>query len=118
MPTWTPLDLEYRAYGKGSEPFALSRDGFSAGDLGKRALAPDSARQSHFEAELLRIGDAIGGDELPVFVGFCGERRRMDKGCVGHAVARGFIEPPADGPGGIVTSVTLRPGTREASTGD
>jgi hypothetical protein len=41
-------------------------------------------------------------------VRFGGERRRMDRGCVGHAVAAGLIEQPADGAGGIVEWVTLR----------
>lgn len=44
---------------------------------------------------------------LPVFVNFDGYRRRMDRGCVGHSVAAGLIEPPADGVGGIVERVTL-----------
>lgn len=116
MPTWTQLDLDYRPFGGGSEPFARSRDGFSAGDLGKRALAGGSGRQAHFEEELLRIAAAVGGDVLPVFVRFRGERRRMDKGCVGHAVARGFIEAPVDGPAGIVDSVVLRPRAGDGRT--
>ncbi len=107
MPNWTPLDLDYRAYCAGSEPFARSREGFPAAGLAKRAAAPNSRRQSYFEAELLRISDAVGSDAIPVFLSFRGERRRMDRGCVGHAVARGILEPPVDGPGGVVDAVVL-----------
>lgn len=95
MPIWTQLNLDYRPYGSRSEPFARSRDGFSARDLGKSAVAAESGRQAHFEAELRRMAAAIGGREVPVFVRFSGgERRRMDKGCVGHAVARHFFGAP------------------------
>jgi hypothetical protein len=108
VPNWTDVEIDYRPYGAGSEPFVKSRHGFSAAGLGKDALAAGSRRQDHFEAELLRLRDATGTETLPVFVSFNGERRRMDKGCIGHAVARGFIEQVCDGPDGTVASVSIR----------
>ena len=99
-------------------PSSITGDGFAAGDLSKSALAADSPRQAHFEAELLRIAEDVGSSDLPVFVQFrSGERRRMDKGCVGHAVARGFVEPPVNGRGGLVTTVTLRSGAGARANG-
>lgn len=108
MPIWTDVAFDYRPFGGRSEPFAKSRQGFSAATLGKDAMANDSRRQDHFEAELLRLRAVTGSEILPVFVSFNGERRRMDKGCVGHAVARGFLERPSDGPDGTVASVALK----------
>lgn len=108
MPNWTEVDLEHRPYGAGSEPFVLSRNGFGAATLGKTAAATDSDRQEHFEREVARLSQALGSAAVPVFVSFRGERRRMDKGCVGHAVARGFIEPPLDGPEGVVDAIVVR----------
>ncbi|WP_307088384.1 hypothetical protein [Sphingomonas faeni] len=67
----------------------------------------DSRRQDHFEAELLRLRDATGSDILSIFVSFNEERRRMDKGCIGHAVARGFLDQVCDGPDGTVASVSI-----------
>jgi hypothetical protein len=112
MPIYTQVDFDYRPYGgeRESEPFARSRQGFSASGLGQVAPASGSERQAHFEAELRRVGEALGTNVLPVFISFNGQKRRMDKGCVGHAVTRGFLEQPSDGSEGVVTSVTLRQG--------
>lgn len=109
MPKWTEVDHPYLRYGAGSEPFVVSRDGFIAWDLRKTAQAGDSDRQAHFARELTRLSQALDDLIMPVFVSFGGERRRMDKGCVGHAVARGFIRRPTDGPEGIVDAVEIRP---------
>lgn len=107
MPTWTDVGIDYEPYGRGTETFVSSREGFSAAGLGKTSPA-DSTRQDHFMRTLGKIAERLGTNTLPVFVRFGGERRRMDKGCVGHAVAAGLIEPPLDGAGGIVEWVTLR----------
>lgn len=107
MPTWTDVGIEYEPYGRGTETFVSSREGFPAAGLRKSSPA-DSARQDHFMRSLGRIAERLGTNTLPVFVRFGGERRRMDRGCVGHAVAAGLIEQPVDGAGGIVEWVTLR----------
>ncbi len=107
MPTWMDLDIDYEPYGRGTETFVSSREGFSAAGLGKTSRA-DSSRQDHFIRTLGRIAEHLGTKTLPVFVRFGSERRRMDRGCIGHAVAAGIIEPPVDGAAGIVEWVTLR----------
>lgn len=108
MPTWTDVKIEYEPYRRGTETFASSREGFPASGLGKSSPAADSARQDHFMRTLGRMAEHLGSATLPVFVRFGGERRRMDRGCVGHAVAAGLIEPPVDGASGIVEWITLR----------
>lgn len=112
MPTWVDVGIVYEPYGRGTETFVSSREGFPASGLRKASPASDSARQAHFMRTLGRIAEQLGSPTLPVFVRFGGERRRMDRGCVGHAVAAGLIEPPVDGAGGIVEWITLR---RDAS---
>lgn len=107
MPTWTDVGIEYEPYGCGTETFVRSREGFPAAGLRKSSPA-DSARQDHYMRTLRRIAEHLGTNTLPIFVRFGGERRRMDRGCVGHAVAAGLIEQPADGAGGVVEWVTLR----------
>lgn len=108
MPTWTDVEIAYEPYGRGTETFVSSRDGFPASGLRKSSPATDSARQDHFTRTLGRLADHLGTNTLPIFVRFIGECRRMDRGCVGHAVAAGLIEPPIDGAGGMVEWVTLR----------
>lgn len=108
MPTWTDVGIRYEPYGQGTETFVSSRDGFPASGLRKSSSAKDSARQDHFMRTLCRLAEDTGSDTIPVFVRFGAERRRMDRGCVGHAVAAGLIEPPVDGAGGIVEWVKLR----------
>lgn len=109
MPVWTEVDWAYEPYADGSQTFVASRDGFAASSLAKTGAAADSRRQGHFERLLLRLSEETG-PKIAVFVSFAGARRRMDKGCVGHAVARGFLAAPENGPEGYVTRVALRRG--------
>jgi hypothetical protein len=108
MPEWVfvPLEFEPRPEGK-SDVFVKSSEPFPA-ELGQTVPAKDSERQAFFEDQLRRIAWHLGDDIVPVFLDFNGDRRRMDKGCVGHAVASGAIEPPANGADGYVTHVKLR----------
>ncbi|MES3081190.1 hypothetical protein O6X71_00175 [Sphingomonas faeni] len=85
-----------------------SRDAFPAAGLRKSSPGRGSARQDHFMHTLHTLAEDTGSDTIPVFVRFEGKRRRMDRGCIGHAVAAGLIEPPVDGAGGFVEFVTLR----------
>jgi hypothetical protein len=108
MPDWTPIPLDYEKFGRGTETFVTSETVFDAGSLGKTGAATDTERQDHFVNQLRNIAWHLGSDTVPMFLSFNGERRRMDKGCVGHAVAAGAIEPPSNGPDGYVVSVILR----------
>lgn len=108
MPIWTDVGIGYEPYGNGTETFVRSRDGFPADGLRKSSPADDSARQDHFMRTLNRLSEHLGSTRLPVFVRFDSECRRMDRGCVGHAVAARLIEPPVDSAAGIVEWVTLR----------
>jgi hypothetical protein len=107
MPDWTPTPLDYEKYGKGTETFVTSETVFEASSLGKTGAATDTKRQDHFLYQLRKIAWHLCTDIVPVFLSFNGEKRRMDKGCVGHAVAAGAIEPLSNGPDGYVVSVTL-----------
>ena len=107
MPTWTDVEIDYLPYGLGTETFIRSREGFSASGLRKSSPAVNSARREHFMQTLRRISEPLGSSTIPVFVRFKGERRRMDCGCVGHAVAAGLIEAPVDGVVGVVEQITL-----------
>jgi hypothetical protein len=99
------LDFEPRPAGK-SDVFVRSSEPFT-GDMGKVTPAADQERQVFFEDQLRRIAWHLGSDTIPVFLDFNGDKRRMDKGCVGHAVASGLLAPPTNGPGGFVTHVQL-----------
>lgn len=115
MPTWHDLPLNYEPWEGQSDTFSRSSSGFSAATLAKGRLAM-TGRQAHFEAQAEAIAWHMGTNTIPVFIAFSGERRRMDKGCVGHAVESGFLAPPADGATGILEHVTLaRPGPASRS---
>jgi hypothetical protein len=107
MPDWTPVPLDYEKYGKGTETFVTLETGFDANSLGKTSSAADAERQQNFIRQVKNVAWHLGTEHVPVFLSFNGEKRRMDKGCVGHAVAAGAMEPPVDGPEGYVISLTL-----------
>lgn len=107
MPDWTPIPLDYEAFEEGAETFVTSETGFDANSLGKTTPSPGSKRQDYFLGQLENIAWHLGTEDVPVFISFNGERRRMDKGCVGHAVAAGLLAAPTNGPDGHVISVSL-----------
>jgi hypothetical protein len=107
MPVWTPLPLEYDKYAKGTETFVASTTVIDANSLGKSTAAGDTERQEHFVRLLKSIAWHLGSDNVPVFLSFNGDERRMDKGCIGHAVAAGVLDAPKNGPEGYMVSVTL-----------
>nr|WP_314444415.1 DUF3427 domain-containing protein [uncultured Sphingomonas sp.] len=101
------MPLEYLPRPAGtSDVFVRAAEPFTA-ELGKATPARDQERQRFFEEQVRQIAWHLGEDRVPVFLDFNGERRRMDKGCVGHAVASGFIEPPVNGSSGYVEYVKL-----------
>jgi hypothetical protein len=107
MPDWTLVPLDYEKYGEGTETFVASETIFDASSLGKAGAATDAKRQAHFLRQLRNIAWHLGTEHVPLFLSFNGEKRRMDKGCVGHAVAAGAIDALKNGPDGHVVSVTL-----------
>lgn len=109
MPSWTPIPLDYEPWGHGTEVFVRSTTTFDA-SFGKVTPAGDTARQNHFVDLVHRIAWHLGTNTIPVFINFNGDRRRMDKGCIGHAIAAGYFEPPQVGADGLVTQVTLSGG--------
>lgn len=112
MPEWVSVPLDFEPAPAGTnDVFVRSAEPFSA-DLGKTTTASNQPRQRFFEDQLRRIAWHLGEDTIPVFLDFNGDKRRMDKGCVGHAVASGLLERPISGPQGYVTHIRLK-GARE-----
>lgn len=108
---WVEIDLDHEPYSGPSDVFARSRSSFSVNSLGKQTAAVNQDRQQYFHAQLRRLATALGTRALPVFVDFRGKRLRMDKGCVGHAVAAGILERPEDNAEGFVDQVRMRDAT-------
>lgn len=109
MPEWTPVPLDYEPLPGHSDVFVKATSRIDANDLGKSTPAPATGRQAYFHEYLKRISWHLGTRSLPVFLDFNGERRRMDKGCIGHAVAAGMLKPPINDTDGI-THVELAEG--------
>lgn len=107
MLSWTFLPLDYKALPTANDVFVRETEPFDANTLGKTLPTRKSVRQAHFEGLLRDIAWHLGSRTVPVFVSFNGDQRRMDKGCVGVAVAAKFLEQPVNGPEGYVTDVTL-----------
>lgn len=101
MPEWTAVPLDYEPVNGQSDAFVKSASPIDAETLGKTTSAPATARQARFHDYLKRISWHLGSRSLPIFIEFNGERRRMDKGCIGHAVAAGVLKPPVNGADGI-----------------
>src|SRR5436305_1301721 len=107
MVTWTFVPFDYTKRDIGSQVFVTSATPIKAGELGKTTTARDSERQALFERLLRNIGWHLGSHEVPVFLSFNGEKRRMCKGCIGQAVAAGILEVPKNGDEGYIVNVTL-----------
>lgn len=123
MPEWTLIPLDYEPLYRdprenGTEVFVRSASGFSATSFGKISRAADQRRQKFFEEKLRTIAWHLGSDSIPVFIDFNGDKRRMDKGCVGHALAPpALLALPVDGSDGYVTHVTIAQRQHEKVTG-
>jgi hypothetical protein len=77
--------------------------------VNEMAFGVEDPMGAYFHEYLKRISSHLGTRSLPVFLDFNGERRRMDKGCIGHAVAAGMLKPAINGSDGI-THVELAEG--------
>lgn len=106
-PTWVEANIAYEPYAGASDVFAKTKTTFTAQSITKRTPAKDQARQSHFNGQLPRLAKAFGGADIPVFLSFQGVRMRMDKGCVGHAVAAGVLAVPQNNASGFIDQVRL-----------
>ena len=107
MPAYESIDLQYAPLGPGTD-WVDSRDPFRPESL-RKLSAPDTVRQYHFHAQLERLADYLGSRTLPVFIEWPQVgRKRMDKGCIGHAFAHGYIEELVTDEDGFVSHVRVR----------
>ena len=97
MPVATFVDLPFEEW-DGTNVFVKVLTPFSVSSLGKHTDASDRERQEFFKRQVLRIAEHLQTNTIPVYIRFRGENqsRRMDKGCVGFALASGFFQRPAD----------------------
>lgn len=107
MPTRMRIPITVDNYNRGSHVFVKSASVFRAASLGKITPATDSQRQAHFHRQLALIARSLRTPRIPVFFESNGRRLRLDKGCIGHAVAAGVIANPRDSSRGYVEHVDL-----------
>ena len=114
MARYFPVDLDFEQW-TGEQPVFREKttSPFTVDEIRQYGQAQGSERQTHFETQLARMSEASSDGRVPVFSQWRDRRkRRMDLGCLGHALARGFIQPPEnDSFVGYVTHVRL---SREA----
>ncbi|MBP0116265.1 hypothetical protein [Bradyrhizobium vignae] len=73
------------------------------------APAKQTARQSAFYRNLIRLAEQTGEKSLPItFQTSDGQLRRMDYGCIKIAEHAGFIEAIENASRGVVEFVTLK----------
>lgn len=78
-------------------------------DRFKDAPAKQTARQSAFYRNLVRLAEQTGTRTLPItFMTLDGLAKRMDYGCIKIAEHAGFIEPIANSSSGVVETLTLK----------
>jgi hypothetical protein len=74
----------------------------------KDAPAKQTARQSAFYRNLVRLAEQTGSRTLPInFLTTDGFARRMDHGCMKIAEHAGFIKLIEDSPNGVVETLNL-----------
>jgi hypothetical protein len=104
MPTYhsVPFDLD-----EGIWTFLRqSKVGFSASTIDRACVPTSAPRQLHFQSELQRLKIHFSGHAIPVFLDFPSKKCvRLDKGCIGHAIANGVLRHPRNGPKRIVEEV-------------
>ncbi|MGY3614853.1 hypothetical protein [Bradyrhizobium sp. USDA 10063] len=72
------------------------------------APAKQTARQSAFYRNLVRLAEQTGSRTLPIeFLTHDGTPKRMDYGCIKIAEHAGFIEKLENSSSGVVETVTL-----------
>jgi hypothetical protein len=72
------------------------------------APAKQTARQSAFYRNLVRLAEQTGSKVLPItFVTLDGAVKRMDYGCIKIAEHAGFLEPLSNDSNGVVEVICL-----------
>jgi len=72
------------------------------------APAKQTARQSAFYRNLVRLAEQTGSRTLPInFLTIDGAPKRMDYGCIKIAEHAGFIGRLTNSPSGVVETITL-----------
>ena len=72
------------------------------------APAKQTARQSAFYGNLIRLPEQTGSKVLPItFATLDGDVKRMDYGCTKIAEHAGFIEPLSNNSKGVVEAICL-----------
>lgn len=101
------IGLPFHKFMDGSPVFVKSQTGFTA-DFGKDSPAENKERQAYFNGWLEKLAKHLNTRTLPVFIDWSsGEATRMDKGCIGHAIAAGKIRSVVVSDTDIVTHVIL-----------
>ncbi len=114
MPSYQSVPLDYQPW-EGQQPvFRVGKETFRASEYRQVRPAEGSSRQLHFEEQLHRIARATGTSVVPIYIRWAGgSEMRLDRGCVGHAIRRGFLEPVTDSENGYVSHVIIREGAHE-----
>ena len=101
------VEIPFHHYSDGNPVFVKSRDGIRA-DFGKNTPAKDRERQAYFNSWLDRLAEHLNVRRIPIFIEWSsGELMRMDKGCIGHALAAGKISEVVVGSDGFVSHIIL-----------
>jgi hypothetical protein len=99
MARYFPINLDFEPWEGSDQPVFREKttSHFSADEIRQDGPAEGSGRQAHFERQLLRMAEVTPDGRLPVFSQWNDKKkRRMDLGCIGHSLRRGFIEQPVD----------------------
>lgn len=95
MAEYVDVPLEYLPW-SGSQPvFRIGREIFRPDEFRQTKEAKNSDRQDHFEEQIGRIASALSTSFVPFYVRWIdGKEMRLDRGCVGHSIKRGFLGLP------------------------
>jgi hypothetical protein len=109
MPVYTDVPLSYQPWTGHQPVFRRGRDSFRVTDFNQNGAADCSNRQAHFEDQLRRISIATGSSVIPFYINWNQNIiMRLDRGCVGHSVRRGFITSFLEDEQRFVSHVELR----------
>ncbi len=101
------IDVELEDWGGSAVIRSGRADRKPAADYDDKA-ARLTARQAVFYRNLIRIAEKLGSNVIPVdFELGGGAPVFLDRGCIKIAEHAGFVLPLADGPTGVVDSITL-----------
>ena len=99
MPRYFPVPLDFEPWTGSNQPVFREKTAttFDVDQIKQNATAEGSERQAFFEGQLARMNSTTVDGRIPVFTKWNdGVKRRMDLGCIGHALARGIIEKPVN----------------------